>query len=476
MRRLATGVVAVTLTAWLAGSAAAARPKAYVGLFKDDAVAVIDTSQNRVVATVPVPKGPHGLVVTPDGSKVYVSSDGASTVSVIDTATDKIVASIDVGPNPHELAMSGDGRRVLVSAFGSSRSLVIDTATDRVAGEIAVPQVHNGAISFDGSRAYVASQKQGEAALVILDLKTMTRAGAVPLDKTPRAVDVSPDGKRVYFTLAGVNAVQVLDTTTSQIVAQIAVGVSPHQAPPTADGRWALAVAQGPGELDIVDTIANTLAAAVPVGKTPHWMAIDSDGQTAWVTNEGSNDVAVVDLVKRTVTATIAVGNAPRKIAVQPMGTPRSAAPAGATTAAPKGAKSVTIAGIVYSDHGTRDISGQRVVKLEADDYYFGPTFLRGKPGQRVRLRVENESGTLHNITIAEQQIDRDILPKKTIEVDVTVPPSGIVPFTCKFHGPLGMNGHLTIAEGKAGASREERADKRRVGQGIPRGPREPPL
>jgi len=455
MSRLAAGVVAVALTAWLAGSAGAAGPKAYVGLFKDDAVAVIDTGQNRVVATIPVPKGPHGLVITPDGRKAYVSSDGASTVSVIDTATDKIVAAIDVGANPHGLAMSSDGRKLLVCAFGSSRALVVDTATDKVTGEIAVSQVHNGAFSPDGSRAYVASQKQGEAALVILDLKTMTRAGTVPLDKTPRAVDASPDGKRVYFTLAGVNAVQVLDTATNQIVAQIAVGVSPHQAPPTPDGRWALAVAQGPGELDIVDMTTNALAAAVPVGKTPHWVAIASDGRTAWVANEGSNDVSVVDLVKRTVTATIAVGNAPRKIAVQPMGAPRSAVPAGATTAAAtKGAKSVTIAGIVYSDHGTRDISGQRVVKLEADDYYFGPTFLRGKPGQRVRLRVENESGTLHNITIAEQQIDRDILPKKAIEIGVTVPSSGIVTFTCKFHGPLGMNGYFSVAEAKTGSTR----------------------
>jgi len=54
----------------------------------------------------------------------------------------------------------------------------------------------------------------------------------VPLDKTPRAIDASPDGKRVYFTLAGVSAVQILDTATNQIVAQIAVGVSPHQRRP----------------------------------------------------------------------------------------------------------------------------------------------------------------------------------------------------------------------------------------------------
>src|SRR5439155_22360657 len=79
---------------WVVGTgslSAAGAPKAYVGLFTDDAVAVIDTAQNKVLSTIAVPKGPHGLVVTPDGRKVYVSSDGASTVSVIDTAADRVV-------------------------------------------------------------------------------------------------------------------------------------------------------------------------------------------------------------------------------------------------------------------------------------------------------------------------------------------------------------------------------------------------
>src|SRR5437899_10925133 len=96
------GWVVGTGSLWAAGA-----PKAYVGVFKDDAVAVIDTAQNKVLSTISVPKGPHGLVVTPDGRKVYVSSDGAATVSVIDTAADRVGASIDVGDNPHGLALFG---------------------------------------------------------------------------------------------------------------------------------------------------------------------------------------------------------------------------------------------------------------------------------------------------------------------------------------------------------------------------------
>jgi len=444
---------------WVVGTgslSAAGAPKAYVGLFKDDAVAVIDTAQNKVLSTITVPKGPHGLVVTPDGRKVYVSSDGASTVSVIDTATDRVVASIDVGANPHGLAISGAGSRVLVSGWGSNRALVIDTATDRVIGEVPIAQPHNGTLSQDGRTAWVASQQQGATALVRLNLATWKEVARVPLDKTPRGLELSPDGRRVFFTLAGVNAIQVLDTATNEIVTQIPVGTSPHYTPFTPGGRWALAVIQGPGELGILDTTSNTLAGTVAVGKAPHWSTSSSDGHTAYVTNEGSNDVSVVDLANRTVTATIAVGNAPRKIAVQPVSgaAATTLAPVRAA-AAPSGTrKSITLGGVTYADHGTKDVQNRSRLELEADDYYFSPTFLRGKPGQKLTLVVESEASTLHNISIPALGIDKDIPPKGKVQVDVTFPASGVLAFSCKFHGPLGMNGQLLAGDAAPSGAR----------------------
>src|SRR6202023_2922587 len=95
--------------------------KAYVGLFKDNTVAVLDTGTNHVTKTIPVPAGPHGLVITPDGRSVYVSSDGASTVSVIDTATDAVTKRIDVGKAPHGLALTPDATTVLVAGFGTNQ-------------------------------------------------------------------------------------------------------------------------------------------------------------------------------------------------------------------------------------------------------------------------------------------------------------------------------------------------------------------
>src|SRR3989441_2653372 len=432
-------------------TAATAVRKAYVGLFKDQAIAVLDTATNRVLHTIAVPPGPHGLVMTPDGRKVYVSSDGASTVSVIDTASDRVVGSIEVGPTPHGLAISPDGRQVLVAGFGSNQAVLIDPPSDRVVGQVPVPQPHNSVISPDGRTAYVGSQQQGATAIIMLDLVHKTQSGQVPLEKTPRALALSPDGARLYVTVAGADSVQVFDPASARVVSLIPVGASPHHPLFTPDGHVGLVVSQGPGVLAILDPTRNTVSDTVTVGKAPHWIATSSDGRTAYVTNEGSHDVSVVDLAHHTVTATVPVGNAPRKIVVQPGPSSTAAVspagPTGATVVVQSAGQAVPPGNAPAADHGTQDVRGKAAVHLEADDYYFEPTFLRGQPGQTVKLEIENESGTLHNLSLPAQGLDKDIPPKGTVEVEVTFPPSGELRFFCKFHSALGMHGALLAGD-----------------------------
>lgn len=295
-----------------------AAPKAYVGVFNDNAVAVVDTGTNRVVAAIPIPAGPHGLAISPDGRRVYASSDGASSLSVISTMTDRVVSTIEVGKSPHGLAITPDGREVLVAVYGESQVAIVDTVRNEVVAKIGVGNPHNIAISPDGRTAYVASQTPGATGLIILDLATRRQAGAIPLDKTPRALTFSADGSTLFFTLAGSDAVQLLDPRRNQIVAQIPVGASPHHPFPTANGKYALVVCQGPGQLAIIDPSSRQVVGTVEVGKFPHWIATSPDGRIAYVTNEGANSISVVDIDKQRVLATIPVGNAPRKIVVQP--------------------------------------------------------------------------------------------------------------------------------------------------------------
>jgi len=312
-------IVALSLLYTAPASAQSMAPKAYIGLFKDDAVAVFDTANQRVTKTISIPPGPHGLVVTPDGGQVFVSSDGDSTVSVIDTHTDEVVDSIEVGKTPHGLAITPDGSQVLVAGFGTDRVVSIDTSTDQVAWQATVGRPHNIAITPDGMRAYAGSQA-GNGALVELDLANGNELARMPLEHAPRALTVSPDGTTLLYTLSNVDAVQVLDTGSNQLAGEIPSGASPHHPLFARGGALGLVVSQGPGTLDELDVGSLTRTGSISVGSMPHWIALNGD--QALVTNEGSGDISVVNLAQGNVVATVPVGNAPRKIVVQPSSRP----------------------------------------------------------------------------------------------------------------------------------------------------------
>jgi YVTN family beta-propeller protein len=365
--------VVVALLASMAAAAFAAGPKAYVGNFKDSTVSVIDTGTGAVTVTVPVAAGPHGMSMTPDGRTVYVSGDESSTVSVIDTATDRVTHTIEVGKTPHGLAMQPDGRILLVAVYGEDRVAFVDTATRAIAGSVAVPKPHTIAIRPDGKLAYVASQQPGKFALVVVDLATRAAVREIALDKAPRDPEFSYDGKALYFTLAGVNAVQVLDPQSDRIVAAVPTGASPHIAGYFRGAPAAMAVVQGPGELLLFDPATNAPLRAIAVGKQPHWVAASADGKRAYVTNEGSNDLSVVDLTSGQVT-TIAVGNAPRKVVVQQSATKA----AGATT--------VSIANFAFAPGELTIAAGETVTWSNDDGAPHGVAYKDGAQGVNLLL------------------------------------------------------------------------------------------
>lgn len=316
VRRRVFGASAVLLSL-VATIAFASGPKAYVGNFKDNTVSAIDTDAGTVVATVPVGAGPHGMAVSPDGRNVYVSGDLASTVSVIDTASDRVAQTIEVGKAPHGLAMKTDGKLLLVAVYGDDRVAFVDTSTRTVVGTVAVAKPHTIAIRPDDKVAYVASQEPGRFGLAIVDLETRTVVRNLPLEKTPRDLEFGYDGKALYYTQAGINAIQVLDPASNKVVAEIPTGASPHIAGYYRGATVGVGVIQGPGELLLFNPTTHAVVRSVAVGKQPHWVATTGDGKKAYVTNEGSNDVTVVDLATGKTTS-VAVGNAPRKVVVQP--------------------------------------------------------------------------------------------------------------------------------------------------------------
>ena len=373
--RIGRALLALVASLTLAIPAAlAAGPKAYVGNFKDNTVSVIDTGVGAVVATVPVAAGPHGMSSAPDGRTIYVSGDGSSSVSVIDTATDRVTGTIEVGKSPHGLAMLPDGRTMLVGVYGEDRIAFVDTATQAVSGSVAVAKPHTIAVRPDGKVAYVASQEPGKFALVVVDLRARAVLRTLPLDKPPRDLEFGWDGKALYYTVAGLSAVEVLDPTSDKVVAEIPTGASPHIASNFRGAPAGTAVVQGPGELLLFDPNSNTPMRSIAVGKQPHWVAAMPNGQRVYVTNEGSNDVTVIDFGTGQ-TSTIAVGTAPRKVVMQKVPMPMA-----------QGNAKVSIANFAFKPAQITIAAGDTVTWANDDGAPHGLAYKDGGKGENLLL------------------------------------------------------------------------------------------
>ncbi len=115
------------------------------------------------------------------------------------------------------------------------------------------------------------------------------------------------------------------------------------------------------------------------------------------------------------------------------------------TTGSAGGGGQMTIGSDKANNKGTTSISGKDEVSVELDNFYFKPTVLKGTAGQEIKLELENESDTLHNFTLEDQNLDQDIQAGQKAEVTVTLPQSGFLEFFCKYHKASGMVGELSV-------------------------------
>jgi YVTN family beta-propeller protein len=92
---------------------------AYVTIGGLNEVKVFRTEDFAQVATIAVGKLPHGIWPSGDGSRIYVGLENADAVAVIDTATNTVVANVPVGQAPQALVyvpnavQQGDGSQGL---------------------------------------------------------------------------------------------------------------------------------------------------------------------------------------------------------------------------------------------------------------------------------------------------------------------------------------------------------------------------
>ena len=113
-------------------------------------------------------------------------------------------------------------------------------------------------------------------------------------------------------------------------------------------------------------------------------------------------------------------------------------------TSAAAGSAPVSLPGTV-NDKGTGTATNGGDLEMELDDFYFGPTFVTGPAGAKVKVELNNEGEKAHTFTIDSAKIDQRLDPGQKATVEVTLPASGTLAFYCRFHVSGGMQGAFTV-------------------------------
>ncbi|MDE2588179.1 MAG: YncE family protein, partial [Patescibacteria group bacterium] len=165
----------------------------------DSDVSVIDVATNAVINTLTnVGSAPTSVVITPDGSRLYLADGGTSSVGVVDLNSNTFIASIPVNLGLAAVTMSPDGSKVYAS--------------------------NNNCCSVGA----------GNGTVSVINTATNTVSSVITVGPVPNYLDITSDGAFVYVPNAGSvvdpssNTVSVVNTSTNTVVATVTVGVQPY--------------------------------------------------------------------------------------------------------------------------------------------------------------------------------------------------------------------------------------------------------
>jgi YVTN family beta-propeller protein len=262
-------------------------------------VTVMDTSVDRAIATIPVDAGPpRFLTFAPDGRRVYLSiwddAGKIAVVAVLDTTSNKIVSSIPVRTRPFRAAVTADGRLLYVPNHDSGTVSVIDTTSLKLVKEIRVaPNPHWIEFSKDGTRAFTANHESN--LISVLDLKTDAVLATVPVGTSPHALAVHPTRPLVANVNFDSANVTMIDTNTNKVTATIPVGKNPQAIVWTVDGRFVYVVNNGDNSISVINAETNQVTATIPTGPGPTNVAVLPDNRHAYVTTLNNGTLTVLN-------------------------------------------------------------------------------------------------------------------------------------------------------------------------------------
>ena len=217
--------------------------KAYVGNYGGHWVGVIDVRRHELLKKIQVApppgvakldpdrylgeiKGVNIAALSNDGRYLYAADSDLAVVAVIDTTDDRVIKTIRVGPDPWRIYMSHDGRYGITVNNGDETISIIDTRSNTVAATLEAGPDMTG-VNFAGGKAFVISSTSGF--VYAYDMGSLKPAGRIRVGVNIQLETATTDAadENIYLAESTNHEVVIINARTHAMERVRNVGLFP---------------------------------------------------------------------------------------------------------------------------------------------------------------------------------------------------------------------------------------------------------
>nr|WP_245817951.1 YncE family protein [Granulicella rosea] len=286
-------------------------------------ISVVDTTKNRIAATIPVNRQPVAIAVDSSGRRAFVVNSGSNNISVLDLDQRRQIAVASTGEQPGVVRIAANGRTLIVTNRGSGSVSIYDAAlppepdakpTGKADPPLKLratfgncPGASDAAILPDDSRAFVACsgghQVMGIALAQAPDSWAVKQDSAALTDhllafldvgQQPEHIAMKPNGGEIFVSNTLSDSVSEISTYTCEVGGTYPIGSRPAHGVVSDDNSTLWVSNSGADAIGLYSIEDGKLVSSLHTGSSPDSLAFSADEHLLLAADQHSGDVAVI--------------------------------------------------------------------------------------------------------------------------------------------------------------------------------------
>ncbi|MGC1581594.1 MAG: hypothetical protein WA766_08930 [Candidatus Acidiferrales bacterium] len=186
-------------------------------------VVALNVDSEQVVGEIPNTQGVHGIALSMDLEKGFISDGRSNEVTIFDMKSLKTLGTVAAGTNPDAIVYDAGTKRVFTMNGRSKDSTAIDAVSGKVLGTIALPGKPEFAVS--GGRGGIFVNIEDKSEIVHIDADKMNVTATYPLApcESPSGLSMDRINRRLFSGCEN-KLMAVMDADSGKVVASLPIG------------------------------------------------------------------------------------------------------------------------------------------------------------------------------------------------------------------------------------------------------------